>query len=75
MKPVVFTVIANWDAEAKLWCGHCDEVPVVAEAASLDALLERATEQTIDLLPDNHPGVEPGSVVIQLIVQREAATT
>ena len=74
MKPVVFTVIANWDAEAKLWYGHCDEVPVVAEAASLDALLERATEQTIDLLPDNHPGVEPGSVVIQLIVQREAAT-
>ena len=34
MKPVVFTVIANWDAEAKLWYGHCDEVPVVAEAAT-----------------------------------------
>jgi len=66
MKPIVFTVIAHWDAEAKLWSGQCDEVPVVAEAPTLDALLERATEQTLDLLPDNHPGVAPSRARVQL---------
>ncbi len=72
MKPVVFTIIAQWDAEAHLWVGRCDDVPVIAEAATLDDLLARATEQTLDLLPDNHPDIDPNGVLVQLIVQREA---
>jgi len=72
MKPVIFTVIAQFDEEAHLWVGRCDDIPVVAEASTLDELLTKATEQTLDLLPDNHPGVAPESVLLQLIVQREA---
>jgi hypothetical protein len=74
MKPVIFTIVAHWDADARLWVGRCDDVPVIAEAATLDDLLARATEQTLDLLPDNHPDVDPARVMVQLIVQREAAS-
>ena len=73
MKPVIFIVTAQWDPEAKVWSGRSDEVPVVVEASTLDELLRHAAEQTLDLLPDNHPGVDPASVHLQLIVLREAA--
>ena len=72
MKPVIFTVVAQFDPDARLWFGRCDDVPVVAEAATLDDLLVKATEQTLDLLPDNHPGVDPRSVLVQLGARREA---
>ncbi|MBI3514624.1 MAG: DUF1902 domain-containing protein [Proteobacteria bacterium] len=74
MKPVIFIVTAQWDEEAAVWSGHSDDVPVVVEAPTLDELLGKAAAQTLDLLPDNHPGVDPASVHLQLIVLREAAS-
>jgi Domain of unknown function (DUF1902) len=73
MKPVIFIVTAQWDPEAAVWSGHSDEVPVVVEAPTLDELFRKAAAQALDLLPDNHPGVDPAAVHLQLIVLREAA--
>ena len=33
-KPVIFTVSAIWDEEAKVGSGHCDDIPAAADAAS-----------------------------------------
>ena len=74
MKPVIFTIQARWDPEASVWWGRSEEVPVAAEAATLDALLAKAAAQTLDLLRDNHPGVEPEQVHLQMLVLHEASS-
>jgi hypothetical protein len=71
-KPVIFTITATWDDEASVWSGHCDDIPAAADAPSLDELLAKMSAMTLDLLPDNHPGVEPASVFLQLTALREA---
>jgi hypothetical protein len=49
-------------------------VPIATEASTLDALLAKAAAQTLDLLPDNHPGIDPGQVHLQMIVLHEASS-
>ena len=71
-KPVIFTVVVSWDGEAGLWVGHCDEIPAAAAAPTLDDLLGRISAMTLDLLPDNHPTLDPRSVYLQLTALREA---
>lgn len=71
-KPVIFTISAAWDDEASVWSGHCDDIPAAADAATLDELLTKISAMALDLLPDNHPGVEPASVFLQLTALREA---
>ncbi|MEO8668128.1 MAG: DUF1902 domain-containing protein [Bauldia sp.] len=71
-KPVIFTVSASWDDEALVWTGHCDDIPAAADAPSLDELLQKISAMTLDLLPDNHPGVDPASVFVQITAMREA---
>ena len=71
-KPLIFTVSATWDAEASVWSGHCDEIPAAADAATLDELLEKVSRMALDLAPDNHPDIEPGSIFIQVMALREA---
>jgi hypothetical protein len=39
-------------------------IPAAAEASTLDELLEKISAMTLDLLPDNHPGVDPASVYL-----------
>ncbi len=65
-KPVIFTISAIWDDEASVWSGHCDAVPVAADAKTLDDLLKKIAAMTLDVLPDNHPDVDPASVYLQL---------
>ena len=72
MRPVIFTISAVWDDEASVWSGHCDAVPAAADAPTLDELLAKISAMTLDLLPDNHPGVDPGSVFLQITAMREA---
>jgi hypothetical protein len=72
MKPTIFTVSAVWDAEAGVWSGSCDDIPAAADATSLDELLSRITSMALDLLPDNHPDIDPASVYIQITALREA---
>ena len=71
-KPVIFTISAAWDDEASVWTGHCDDIPAAADAPTLDELLEKISAMTLDLLPDNHPDVDPGSVYLQIAALREA---
>jgi len=71
-KPVIFTVSATWDDEASVWTGHCDDIPAAADAPTLDELLAKISAMTLDLLPDNHPDIDPASVFIQITAMREA---
>ena len=71
-KPVIFTISAVWDEDAGVWTGHCDEVPAAADAPTLDELLAKISAMTLDVLPDNHPEVDPASVFLQITALREA---
>ena len=70
-KPLIFSVTVSWDEEASVWTGYCDAIPAAADAPTLDAFLDRISAMALDLLPDNHPGVDPASVFVQLNVLRE----
>ena len=71
-KPVIFTISAVWDDEASVWSGHCDEIPAAADAPTLDEVFAKISAMALDLLPDNHPGVDPASVFMQITALREA---
>ena len=71
-KPKIFTISASWDSEAAVWSGHCDDIPAAADAPTLDELLAKISAMTLDLLPDNHPGVDRESVYLQITALREA---
>ena len=69
-RPVIFTISATWDQEASVWSGHCDDNPAAADAPTLDDLLEKIATMALDLLPDNHPGVDPASLLLQITAPR-----
>ncbi len=71
-KPVIFTISAAWDQEASVWSGHCDDIPAAADAPTLDELLAKISAMALDLLPDNHPEVDPASLFLQITALREA---
>ena len=71
-KPVIFTVNAAWDGEASVWSGYSDAIPAAADAPTLDELLAKISAMALDLLPDNHPGVDPSAVFVQIAALREA---
>jgi hypothetical protein len=71
-QPVIFAVSAVWDDEASARSGHSDDIPAAADAPTLDGLLAKISAMALDLLPDNHPGVDPASLVLQIIPLREA---
>ena len=55
-----------------VWAGHCDAIPAAADAPTLDELLAKISAMALDLLPDNHPGVDPAVVFLQITALREA---
>ena len=71
-KPTIFTVLAAWDEEASVWTGHCDDIPAATEAPTLDELMAKISAMALDVLPDNHPGIDPDSVFVQITALREA---
>jgi hypothetical protein len=71
-KPVIFTISAAWDEEGSVWSGHCDDIPAAADAPTLDELLVKINAMALDLLPDNHPGLDPRSMFLQITALREA---
>ena len=71
-KPTIFTISAVWDEEASAWSGHCDEIPAAADAPTLDGLLAKISAMALDLLPDNHPNLDPASLFLQITALREA---
>ena len=72
-KPVIFTISAAWDKEASVWSGHCDDIPAAADAPTLDELLAKISAMTLDLLPDNHPDVDPAALFLRHRVARSRA--
>lgn len=70
-RPLIFTVTASWDEEADVWSGFCDAIPAAADARTLDELLAAISAMALDLLPANHPGIDPSSVFAQLNALRE----
>ena len=72
IKPTIFTVSAQWDPEASVWTGYCDDIPAAADASTLDELLAKIGAMALDVLPDNHPDIDPASVFIQITALREA---
>ena len=74
-KPVIFTITATWDDEASIWSGHCDDIPAAADAATLDEVLAKISAMALDLLPDNHPDIDPASLFLQITALREAEPT
>ena len=74
-KPVIYTISAVWDAEASVWSGHCDDIPAAADAPTLDELMAKISAMALDLLPDNHPGLDPSSLYLQITALREAEPT
>ena len=71
-KPVIFTISAAWDDEASVWSGHCDDIPAAADAKTLDELLAKISAMALDVLPDNHPDIDPASLFLQITALREA---
>jgi hypothetical protein len=73
-KPHIFTITAAWDAEASVWSGHCDDIPAAADAPTLDTLLEKMSAMALDVLPDNHPDIDPATLFLQITALREVET-
>ena len=72
-KPLIFAISAAWDDdEAAVWTGHCDDIPAAADAPTLDELLAKISAMALDLLPNNHPGIDPASVYLQITALRDA---
>ena len=71
-RPTIFTISAAWDDEAAVWSGHCDDIPAATDAPTLDELLAKMSAMALDILPDNHPGMAPTSVFLQITALREA---
>jgi hypothetical protein len=71
-KPVIFTITASWDDDASVWTGHCDDILAAADAPTIDGLLDKISSMSLDLLPDNHPDVDPASLFLQITALREA---
>ena len=74
-KSVIFTISASWDDEASVWSGHCEDIPAAADAPTLDELLAKISAMALDLLPDNHPDIDPASLFLQITALREAEPT
>ena len=55
-----------------MWSGHCDDIPAAADAATLDELLAKISAMALDLVPGNHPDVDPASLFLQITALREA---
>jgi hypothetical protein len=71
-KPVIFTISTVWDDKASVWTGHCDDIPAAADAPTLDELLAKISAIALDLLPDNHPDIDPANLFLQITALREA---
>jgi len=70
-----YVVTAEWDDEGEVWVATSDDIPgLVTQAKSLEALLERVSAVTPELLEDNAhllPGgkAPQGSIDLHIVSQ------
>jgi hypothetical protein len=62
------TVRALWDDDAKVWVAESDEVPgLVAEATTIEGLLEKLRVRVPELLELNRAAPDVREVLVQVI--------
>jgi hypothetical protein len=52
----IIAVEANWDPEAKVWVAESADIPLVAEAPTVEALVAKLPGLLQDLLEDQNEG-------------------
>ena len=72
MASPTYRVNCTWDAEARVWCATSDDVPgLVAEADSLESLIEEVKLLAPELLELNCGLRGPADVSLVVTSQRE----
>ena len=64
--------VATRGQPVPLGAASVPQVPAAADAPTLDELLAKISAMALDLLPDNHPEVDPASLFLQITALREA---
>jgi hypothetical protein len=62
-------VRADWDGEPKVWVATSDDVGLVTEAETFDALTEKTPIMITDLLEGEHP---EGEILIEIVAHASA---
>lgn len=50
----LINVYFKWDSDADVWTAVCDELGLVLESGSYDALIERVKNAIPELIKENH---------------------
>lgn len=67
-----FTIHAEFDPDAKVWCGSNAELPLTTEAPSLDELLKRAAAIAPEIAVANGLARDGEQVTIHLTADQVA---
>jgi len=62
-----YTVYMTWDSNAAVWCAVNDDIPIVLESGSFDALVERIKAAVPELLIMN--GADP-ECILHFVAER-----
>jgi len=65
---IEYVITMTWDCESAVWCAQCDEIPIVLESISFDALVERVKIAAPEILLLN--GLEP-ECVLHFVAERK----
>ncbi len=61
----MITINVMWDNEACVWIAYCDEIGLVTEAGSYDALMERIRVMAPEMAHENHKTISQYLIVTQ----------
>jgi Domain of unknown function (DUF1902) len=62
------TVTATWDAEAAVWVAESEDIPLVTEAPTIEALQAKLPGLIQDLLENDGTGIEQ-DVPVELVAR------
>lgn len=65
-----FDVHAAWDAEASVWWGSNDELPLATEAPTLEGLLDRVLAVAPEIAIENGLAAIGDEIIIHLVAER-----
>ena len=68
-----FVIHALWDAEAGLWVGTSDDIPVATEAATLEALIARLRRIAPEMIAENGLAAPGETVTLAVVAERSEA--
>ena len=66
-----YTVLLTWDDEARVWIAENDDIPLIHESGSLDALMERCRHSAPELLAMNGKSAE--GAILKFVAERRTA--